>query len=78
MNSTSRTRRIRLLTGLAVLATLGIPFLDRDHAPAHAWETIPFFYAAFGFLGCLLLIGFAKALGKLLLERPDDYYDRDR
>jgi hypothetical protein len=67
-----------ILLALLTLATLGLPFLDRDHAPAHAWEAIPLFYAAFGFLGCLLLIVIAKLLGKAVLEKPEDYYDRDR
>jgi hypothetical protein len=67
-----------ILLALLTLATLGLPFLDRDHAHAHAWEGIPLFYAAFGFVGCLLLIVIAKLLGKAVLEKPEDYYDRDR
>jgi hypothetical protein len=67
-----------VLLGLLILGTLGLPFLEGDHAPAHAGEAIPLFYAAFGFLGCLLLIVVAKLLGKVVLEKPEDYYDRDR
>jgi hypothetical protein len=67
-----------IVLGLLTLATLGLQFLNRSQAPAHAWESIPLFYAAFGFLGCLLWIVIAKSLGKALLEKPEDYYDRDR
>jgi energy-converting hydrogenase Eha subunit A len=67
-----------ILLALLTLATLGLPLLDRDQAHAHAWEAIPLFYAAFGFVGCLLLIVIAKLLGKAVLEKPEDYYDRDR
>jgi hypothetical protein len=34
------------------------------------------FNAWYGFLACVALILFAKALG-VLLKRPDDYYERD-
>jgi hypothetical protein len=67
-----------ILLGLLTLATLGLQFLDREHEPAHAWEAIPLFYGLFGFAGCLFLILIAKVLGKVLLEKPEDYYDRDR
>jgi hypothetical protein len=67
-----------IVLGLLTLATLGMQFLDRDQASAHAWESIPLFHAAFGFLGCLLWIVIAKKIGKALLEKPEDYYERDR
>jgi sterol desaturase/sphingolipid hydroxylase (fatty acid hydroxylase superfamily) len=34
------------------------------------------FGAVFGFLSCLLMVLFAKALG-VILKRPDDYYPED-
>lgn len=34
------------------------------------------FYAAFGFVVCLGLISGAKFLGKVWLQRGNDYYDR--
>lgn len=30
----------------------------------------------FGFVGCLVLIFGAKALGKRVVQRPEDYYDK--
>jgi len=47
--------------------------------PAHDawWARIPVFFAIFGFLGCVLIIFFAKSLGKHLLQKPEDYYDAD-
>jgi hypothetical protein len=64
--------------GLLVLVSLGLQWLGTDHAAGHAWENIPFFFPLFSFFGCLLLIWVAKGLGKRLLQRPEDYYDRDR
>lgn len=40
------------------------------------WEAVPGFFAAFGFVGCLLLILGAKTLGNLLVSQKPDYYDR--
>jgi hypothetical protein len=63
---------IALLSGTLILDRLG-------PAPAHphAWDALPLFYAAYGFLGCVLIIGISKALGKTWLQRREDYYDRD-
>jgi len=47
--------------------------------PAHDawWNRIPVFFALFGFFGCILIIFFAKSLGKLFLRKREDYYDAD-
>ena len=39
-------------------------------------ESLPAFYAAYGFLACAAMIVLAKALG-VLLKRPDTYYSAD-
>jgi hypothetical protein len=41
----------------------------------HWWEKIPGFYVFFGFAGCVAIILISKALGKLLLQKKEDYYD---
>ena len=41
------------------------------------WSHIKGFFALFGFLGCLLLIAFAKLIGHYWLQRKEDYYDRN-
>lgn len=66
-----------ILLGLVTLGTLGLDHLAGDHPPAHAWERIPLFAAAFGFLGCVAIVVVSKALGKLFLQQPEDYYERD-
>lgn len=49
------------------------------HDPAHDawWNRIPVFFALFGFVGCIVIIFFAKILGKLFLRKGDEYYDAD-
>lgn len=57
---------ILALTVLAELAVEGHPYFGFD-----GWLG---FNAGFGFLACVVLIVFAKALG-VLLKRPDTYYE---
>lgn len=47
---------------------------DPEHA-AHFWSAIPGFYAVYGFLGCVAIIVISKWLGKILLQRREDYYE---
>lgn len=65
-----------ILPGLLTLGTLALQYFGPEHPYPHAWDKIPLFYAAFGFVGCLVIIVIAKALGKALLQRPEYYYDR--
>ncbi len=61
-----------LLALLSLFAELGFP-VDAGHA--RWWNKIPGFFIFFGLLGCILLILVAKALGKFLLTRDENYYD---
>lgn len=40
------------------------------------WNNIPIFYSLFGFIGCIMLVWVAKVLGKGILQKRDDYYDK--
>ena len=44
-------------------------------SPDYWWNQIPVFFALFGFCGSLLILFFAKALGKFLLQKKEGYYD---
>jgi hypothetical protein len=41
----------------------------------HPWQTVPGFYALYGFIGCVILVMVAKWM-RTLLMRPEDYYER--
>jgi hypothetical protein len=65
--------------GIAVLVLLAvidaIPlFVDKQHAHTSA-EKFPFFWAVFGFLGCVLIILGSKAFGHAGIMKREDYYD---
>ncbi len=61
-----------LLT-LVLTVALGALIDLHPHFPIESWFG---FYAAYGFLACLLMIIVAKAMG-LLLKRPDTFYEGD-
>jgi len=55
------------------LLDLVLPF-ELRHAE-EPWEGFPGFYAAFGFVACVVLVLLAKRLRGILM-RKEDYYDR--
>ncbi|MCC5835377.1 MAG: hypothetical protein JJU20_11640 [Opitutales bacterium] len=64
---------IVLLVCLVVLDAL--PFVvDKSEAHTQA-ERLPGFWAAYGLVGCLLLTGFAKLLGKAGLQRKEESHN---
>jgi len=64
---------------LAVLALLilldAIPaIVDKEQAHTQA-EYLPAFWAAFGFVGCVVLIIVSKWFGRAGIMQREDYYD---
>ena len=39
------------------------------------WHKLPFFAAFYGVAGCLAIVWASKKLGKLWLQKKEDYYD---
>ena len=60
-----------VLAALTVLTVIG-QFVESHYW----WEAVPGFFAAFGFVGCLLIIFGAKFLGGLMVSQKPDYYDK--
>ena len=74
--------RLRLVVRVSLAALVVLVLLDavpaivsKEHAHTAA-EHIPAFWAAFGLLGCLLLVIISKTLGHLGISTREDYYDR--
>ncbi|MBM4044538.1 MAG: hypothetical protein FJ279_05435 [Planctomycetes bacterium] len=68
----------RAALSLLTLIALACGFLishDPEHPPPYGIE-LPVFYALFGWAGCVAIIFVAKALGKLFLQKTENYYDR--
>lgn len=58
---------------VSLVVLLIIDFVIHKHA-GFTWESFPDFYAAYGFISCVLLIFIAKGL-RLLIKRDEDYYE---
>lgn len=67
----------RLLRGFYVICAVlvALEFVVHRHT-YHDWESLPAFYAIYGFIGCVVLVLVAKWM-RTFLMRDEDYYDRD-
>ena len=65
----------RLLLGFyaSLVALLIADFFIHKH-PEFPWEGAPVFFAAYGFVSCVLLIFIAKVL-RMVVKRSEDYYE---
>ena len=66
---------ILLAASLVVFILLDI--FVAEHHDIFPWSTIAGFFSIFGFIGCLLIIGFSKLIGHFWLQKKEDYYERD-
>jgi hypothetical protein len=63
-----------LILALLVLIDAIPGLVDKEHAHT-AVERLPAFWAAFGFVGCVVLIIASKAFGHAGIMQREDYYD---
>jgi hypothetical protein len=69
---------VRICLGLLLIIVVldALPLIvDKEHAHTAA-EHVPAFWAAFGLLGCLVLVIVSKTFGHLGVSTREDYYDR--
>ena len=63
---------LRIFYGLCI-ALVALDFVVHRHI--YVWfETLPTFYALYGFVACVVLVLLAKIM-RVLLMRDEDYYD---
>jgi len=60
------------LIGIGLSILIGLFF--RPEHPHFWWEKLPIFDAAFGFVGCILIVLGSKALGHHWIQKDEDYY----
>lgn len=67
--------RIGLLLLLVLVVLDAVPALvDKHHAHTKA-EHVPGFWAAFGFIGCVIIFFCSKGYGHTGISTREDYYD---
>jgi len=59
-----------------VLAVLFVLDVVVHKHPYFRWEDLPGFYVFYGFISCVVIVAVSKLLGRIGLQRQEDYYDR--
>jgi hypothetical protein len=67
-------RRFLIMFFASLVLLLVLDFFIAKHG-YFGWEDVPDFFAAYGFVSCVLLVLVAKVL-RLIVKRREDYYDR--
>ena len=73
LDSPQNRQRVRKYFYISLVLLLVIDLFIPKHGH-FAWEEAPFFFATYGFIGCVSLIFIAKVL-RLLVKRKENYYD---
>jgi hypothetical protein len=68
-------QKIKKYCYIALVFLVLIDFFVGRHHVYFFWDKIPGFNAFYGFIACVAIIFGGKALGKLWLSKPEDYYD---
>jgi len=63
------------LLGILFVITLVLEFTTLSGYDSHWWNSIPAFYAIFGFVCCIVIIYTAKFIAKNIVNRDIHYYD---
>ena len=64
-----------IVLGILFLITLVLEFTYLADYDSHWWNSVPAFYALFGFVGCIVIIYVAKFIAKNIVNRDINYYD---
>lgn len=67
-------KAVRYIFYASLVLLLILEFFIEKH-PYFSWAAFPAFNAVYGFISCVVIIVVAKVLGKLWLQKGEDYYD---
>jgi hypothetical protein len=66
-----------IIIGLAlVIVSLALDVLLLREQGVGTWKYFPGFYALFGLIGAAVVIAVSRLLGRYLLERNEEYYNK--
>ncbi|MCP4353115.1 MAG: hypothetical protein GY795_47295 [Desulfobacterales bacterium] len=66
-------KRLLVIFYISLVLLLAADFFIHKHAE-FPWEEAPGFFAAYGFVSCVMLIFIAKVL-RIFIKRKENYYD---
>lgn len=64
----------KIVLGVALAASLAADFLGPEKEAYAVWDH-KLFFAAYGFVGCVVIIFVSKAIGKYWVQKEEDYFD---
>jgi hypothetical protein len=64
-----------IVLGILFLVTLVLEFTYLADYDSHWWNSVPAFYALFGFIGTVVIVYVAKFIAKNIVNRDINYYD---
>jgi hypothetical protein len=64
-----------IVLGILFLITLVLEFTYLADYDSHWWNSVPAFYALFGFIGTVVIVYVAKFIAKKIVNRDINYYD---
>ena len=65
-----------ILSLLAAAVVFVLPYVVPHEAAHHGWwDSIPGWWAVFGFAGCAVIVVVSKWLGHLFLQKDEGFYD---
>lgn len=73
LDSPENRRRVRMYFYIALVVLFVLDFFV-SRVGHLRWEKAPEFFAAYGFVSCIVLIFVAKLL-RIIVKRPEDYYE---
>lgn len=68
-------RRLKIFSYIILAGSILAELFVHRHV-SYIWDTIPGFYALYGFITCAFLIIVSKFLGKYWLKKEENYYDK--
>jgi hypothetical protein len=64
----------KVVLGIALAASIAADFLGPEKEAYAIWDQKVFF-AAYGFVGCVVIIFVSKAIGKYWVQKEEDYWE---
>lgn len=65
---------LKLISYVMLVAVVVPSFFIKGHGH-FAFENIPGFWPVFGFVACIMIVVVSKTIGKVWLQRKENYYD---
>ncbi|HBG46412.1 MAG TPA: hypothetical protein DDW94_05415 [Deltaproteobacteria bacterium] len=71
-----RLQTLKWVLYAAMAVFIVLDFVIPRHHVEFFWDEVPGFSAAFGFAAFVVVVVVAKALGRLFLQKDEDYYEK--